>query len=136
MLRGLPPLYLASIVSHRLLRYGSGLLHLVLLGTSVLLVPAGWTDPATAQCSMTPLTGIYGPHATASRLPFEGHATHLGRRVADLYTSHSPAYVEAVQRLLNERGWTDSAFDIYRCEIAYPILHTAVHLRVDGPTNK
>ena len=42
MLRGLPPLYLASIVSHRLLRYGSGLLHLVLLGTSVLLVPAGW----------------------------------------------------------------------------------------------
>jgi cellulose synthase/poly-beta-1,6-N-acetylglucosamine synthase-like glycosyltransferase len=42
MLRRLPPLYLASIVSHRLLRYGSGLLHVVLLGTSVLLVPAGW----------------------------------------------------------------------------------------------
>jgi cellulose synthase/poly-beta-1,6-N-acetylglucosamine synthase-like glycosyltransferase len=42
MLRRLPPLYLASIVSHRLLRYGSGLLHLVLLGSSVLLVPAGW----------------------------------------------------------------------------------------------
>ncbi len=41
MLRRLPPLYLASIVSHRVLRYGSGLLHLALLGTSVLLVPAG-----------------------------------------------------------------------------------------------
>jgi cellulose synthase/poly-beta-1,6-N-acetylglucosamine synthase-like glycosyltransferase len=42
MLRRLPPLYLVSIVSHRLLRYGSGLLHVALLGTSVLLVPAGW----------------------------------------------------------------------------------------------
>ena len=38
MLRGLPPLYLASIVSHRLLRYGSGLLHLVLLFLDVLQV--------------------------------------------------------------------------------------------------
>ena len=38
MLRRLPPVYLAEIVSHRHLRYGSGLLHLVLLGTNVALV--------------------------------------------------------------------------------------------------
>jgi cellulose synthase/poly-beta-1,6-N-acetylglucosamine synthase-like glycosyltransferase len=37
MLRGLPPLYLGAMVSHRLLRYGSGLLHLFLLGSSVAL---------------------------------------------------------------------------------------------------
>ena len=42
MLRGLPAGYLASIVSHRVLRYGSGLLHLGLLATSVVLAPAGW----------------------------------------------------------------------------------------------
>ena len=42
MLRDLPPLYLVSIVSHRVLRYGSGILHLALLGTSVVLVTAGW----------------------------------------------------------------------------------------------
>lgn len=42
MLRRLPPLYLAEIVSHRHLRYGSGLLHLLLLGTSVALVQEGW----------------------------------------------------------------------------------------------
>jgi cellulose synthase/poly-beta-1,6-N-acetylglucosamine synthase-like glycosyltransferase len=42
MLRGLPPGYLVSIVSHRLLRYSSGLLHVVLLGSSILLVGAGW----------------------------------------------------------------------------------------------
>jgi cellulose synthase/poly-beta-1,6-N-acetylglucosamine synthase-like glycosyltransferase len=38
MLRRLPAGYLVEIVSHRHLRYGSGLLHLVLLGTNVALV--------------------------------------------------------------------------------------------------
>ena len=44
MLRRLPPLYLAEIFSHRHLRYASGLLHLVLLGTNVALVAGreGW----------------------------------------------------------------------------------------------
>jgi cellulose synthase/poly-beta-1,6-N-acetylglucosamine synthase-like glycosyltransferase len=42
MLRGLPAGYRASMVSHRVLRYGSGLLHLGLLATSIVLVPAGW----------------------------------------------------------------------------------------------
>ena len=41
MLRGLPPVYLAEIVSHRVLRYGSGVLHLALLGSSAALVAAG-----------------------------------------------------------------------------------------------
>src|ERR687885_678928 len=41
MLRGLDSVYLVEIVSHRLLRYGSGLLHLALLGSSLRLARAG-----------------------------------------------------------------------------------------------
>jgi hypothetical protein len=41
MLRGLPPLYLVEIFSHRHLRYASGVLHLVLLGTSLVLAGEG-----------------------------------------------------------------------------------------------
>jgi cellulose synthase/poly-beta-1,6-N-acetylglucosamine synthase-like glycosyltransferase len=41
MLRRLPPLYRLQMVSHRLLRYGSGVLHLVLLGTSIALAGSG-----------------------------------------------------------------------------------------------
>jgi len=41
MLRGLPPTYLVEIVSHRVLRYGSGLAHLVLLGTNLALARRG-----------------------------------------------------------------------------------------------
>jgi cellulose synthase/poly-beta-1,6-N-acetylglucosamine synthase-like glycosyltransferase len=42
MLQRLPAGYLAQIVSHRLLRYGSGLLHLALLASSVALAADGW----------------------------------------------------------------------------------------------
>jgi len=42
MLRRLPPGYLASVLSHRVLRYASGLLHVLLLGSSLVLVGAGW----------------------------------------------------------------------------------------------
>jgi cellulose synthase/poly-beta-1,6-N-acetylglucosamine synthase-like glycosyltransferase len=42
MFRRLPPGYLAEVASHRLLRYGSGILHLTLLATSVALVDDGW----------------------------------------------------------------------------------------------
>jgi cellulose synthase/poly-beta-1,6-N-acetylglucosamine synthase-like glycosyltransferase len=42
MLRRLGPVYGLQIVSHRLLRYGSGLLHVVLFGTSLALVIHGW----------------------------------------------------------------------------------------------
>jgi cellulose synthase/poly-beta-1,6-N-acetylglucosamine synthase-like glycosyltransferase len=42
MLRRLGPLYWLEVVSHRQLRYGSGILHLVLLATSIALVTHGW----------------------------------------------------------------------------------------------
>ena len=41
MLRRLRPLYFVEIVSHRHLRYGSGLLHVVLLGSTVALLGEG-----------------------------------------------------------------------------------------------
>jgi hypothetical protein len=42
MFRRLGPLYALEIVSHRLLRYGSGVLHVLLLATSLALVSQGW----------------------------------------------------------------------------------------------
>jgi cellulose synthase/poly-beta-1,6-N-acetylglucosamine synthase-like glycosyltransferase len=41
MLRDVPPLYFAELVSHRVLRYGSGVLHLVLVGSNIALVASG-----------------------------------------------------------------------------------------------
>ena len=41
MLRGLRPLYLVEILSHRHLRYASGVLHLIALGTNIALLASG-----------------------------------------------------------------------------------------------
>jgi glycosyltransferase involved in cell wall biosynthesis len=41
MLRRLPPDYLVQVLSHRLLRYASGVLHVALLGSSLLLAASG-----------------------------------------------------------------------------------------------
>jgi cellulose synthase/poly-beta-1,6-N-acetylglucosamine synthase-like glycosyltransferase len=38
MLRGVPPVYAFELLSHRLLRYSTGIVHVVLLGTSIALV--------------------------------------------------------------------------------------------------
>jgi glycosyltransferase involved in cell wall biosynthesis len=42
MLRGLPPAYWVAIVSHRHLRYASGLLHVIALAANVALLGEGW----------------------------------------------------------------------------------------------
>jgi glycosyltransferase involved in cell wall biosynthesis len=42
MLRPVPPVYAFELFSHRLLRYASGVLHVVLLATSIALVTHGW----------------------------------------------------------------------------------------------
>jgi cellulose synthase/poly-beta-1,6-N-acetylglucosamine synthase-like glycosyltransferase len=52
MLRGLRPLYLAEVISHRHLRYSSGLLHLALLGSNVALVGEGPVYPVALGCQL------------------------------------------------------------------------------------
>jgi cellulose synthase/poly-beta-1,6-N-acetylglucosamine synthase-like glycosyltransferase len=42
MLRRVGPVYFVELVSHRLLRYASGILHLVLLASSLVLLGEGW----------------------------------------------------------------------------------------------
>jgi len=45
-LRGVPPMYLFELLSHRVLRYASGFLHVALLATSIALWGDGWVYEA------------------------------------------------------------------------------------------
>jgi len=58
MLRRTDPLYLAELVSHRVLRYGSGVLHLVLLASNAALVPRGGTVYRTAFAGQLAALGL------------------------------------------------------------------------------
>jgi cellulose synthase/poly-beta-1,6-N-acetylglucosamine synthase-like glycosyltransferase len=63
MLRRLPPLYWLAVVSHRHLRYASGILHLVLLATSLALVGQSWIYAAALVAQL-----LFGALAVAARL--------------------------------------------------------------------
>jgi cellulose synthase/poly-beta-1,6-N-acetylglucosamine synthase-like glycosyltransferase len=52
MMRRLGPVYWLEIVSHRLLRYGSGILHVVLLAASIALVAHGWVYDAVLAAQL------------------------------------------------------------------------------------
>ena len=87
MLRGLDPTYRTEVVSHRHLRYGSGLLHLGLLGSSAALASAGAVY-ATALAGQVGLLALAG--AGRLRLPVPG------ARLALYYVLVTWATVEAL----------------------------------------
>jgi cellulose synthase/poly-beta-1,6-N-acetylglucosamine synthase-like glycosyltransferase len=92
MLRGVPPLYVAGLVSHRALRYGSGILHLVLLASSVLLAPRS----RAARCALAAQLAALGL-AAAGRLK----APVPGASLAYYYALVTWATVEALRGYLD-----------------------------------
>ena len=87
------PLYAAELVSHRVLRYGSGVLHVVLLGTSVALASAGraYRLALAAQVGWLALA-----LAGRKRLPVPGAG------LAYYYLLTTAATAEALVRYLRE----------------------------------
>ena len=65
MFRRLGPLYALEIVSHRLLRYGSGILHVVLLATSLALITHGWFYDVVLAAQLLLLAAAAGGVAIA-----------------------------------------------------------------------
>src|SRR6188508_1371748 len=92
-LRGVPPIYLAELLSHRVLRYGSGFLHVALLATSIALVGHGWPYAAAlaAQAAWLALAA-----AGKLKLPVPGAG------LAYYYLLMSWATVVALGRYLRE----------------------------------
>lgn len=101
-----------------------------------LLVPRGWTDPSTARAWATAAGSPFNPGSPGPELggglPLECEIEHLGTRLDRLYTRHAPGWAEIIGRELAQLGWPPDGFDIFRCQAAYPILHSSVHLCVNG----
>jgi glycosyltransferase involved in cell wall biosynthesis len=87
------PLYAVELVSHRVLRYGSGVLHVVLLGTSIALAPSGGVYRAA-------LAGQLGWLALAAA--GRRRARVPGAGLAYYYLLTTAATVEALVRYLRQ----------------------------------
>ena len=100
MLRPAEPLFVAQIVSHRLLRYLSGFLHLALLGSSLALAGRGGVY-RTALAAQLAFLGLAA--AGRLRLPLPGAA------IAYHYTLMTSATVAGLAQTLN--GGTPVVWD-------------------------
>jgi len=100
-----------------------------------LLVWRGWSDPS----KLTVTTHGNPAHVESLRawmdqnvLPVRETATYLGTDLDSMQNPDVPRYPEMVASVLRQMGWQNDEFDIYRCRVRYPILHSMLHLRV-GP---
>lgn len=99
-----------------------------------LLVPVGWTNPATARASTHGYPGIVEDLARRwpdFELPFKETVSHLGSNLDALNAPEIPRYADMTRSALERLGWSQTTFDIYRCRVRYPILHTLIRMRVD-----
>jgi hypothetical protein len=100
-----------------------------------MLMPVGWTDPTTIRGAM------YGcrehpeqafNERAGDRTPQQESVEYLGTLDAAPPLEGSPRHAEAVRHVLARLGWLDTSFDVYRCRVQYPVLHTMMAIRVDA----
>jgi hypothetical protein len=99
------------------------------------LIPRGLTDPATARVA------VYGRRVAVERvfelrpadlLPQREIVAHLGVRESLPPIPEAPQHEDAVRHVLGKLGWLGTKFDVYRCIVRYPVLHTMIHVNVDA----
>ncbi len=74
MLRRTTPLYMVELVSHRLLRYGSGILHITLFASSAALVPRGGSFYRVAFAGQLAALGLVYAGKRRAKVPGAGIA--------------------------------------------------------------
>jgi hypothetical protein len=116
-----------------------GLNHAVSTPTEILelelLVPEGLSDPQTVRAN------VFGRRSDPARaielrtvdlLPQREVAIFLGALDRLPALGSVPRHHEAVEHVLGKLGWLGMRFDVYRCSVPFPIMHTTISLSVNG----
>lgn len=103
-----------------------------------MLVPEGWSNPASVRVA------VYGRrdmvHRTFERrkedlLPQRETAVYIGTMETSPSVPGAPQHPKAVRYALEQVGWLGTRYDVYRCIVEYPVLHTMISLDVDAMPN-
>lgn len=100
-----------------------------------MIMPVGWTQPTTVRAGMYACRE-HPEQAFAERaedlMPQQESVEYLGTFDSAPSLEGSPRHADAVQHVLSRLGWTDTRYDVYRCTVHYPMLHTMLSLRIDA----
>jgi hypothetical protein len=100
-----------------------------------MLMPVGWTDPTTVRASMYACREhpeqAFSERAT-DLMPQQETVEYLGTLDSAPILEGSPRHSQAVRHVIERLGWMDTRFDVYRCSVQYPMLHTMLSMRIDA----
>jgi hypothetical protein len=99
------------------------------------LIPVGWSDPSTA--SATAFGNLQDIRRLVARdpgdrLPCACEMVCLGQDLARLHTPAVARCPDMIADAIRSMEWEGTRFDIFRCVVEYPVLHTSVATRVDS----
>jgi hypothetical protein len=60
----------------------------------------------------------------------------LGQGTSVLPTPDVPRYVEMADYVAERVRWDLDQFEVYRCRVEYPVMHSAVVIRFDLPKGR
>ncbi len=100
------------------------------------LVPRAWIDPRTARVSvhgnLADMHSVYVDSETFT-IPAKEQVRALGSDLQALHTPDVPRCPELVGKMLASLNWTAKDFEILRCRVRYPILHSLTWPIVSAP---
>jgi hypothetical protein len=100
-----------------------------------LLIPAGATDPTTARVS------VFGRRHHPEQvfrerrqdlLPQRERVVHYGPNDVVPAIESSPQHGAAVHEVMRRHGLHGLPFDLYRCRVLYPVLHSLIVVRINS----
>jgi len=100
-----------------------------------LLIPVGATDPTTARVS------VFGRRHHPEQvfrerrqdlLPQRERVVHFGPHDVVPAIESAPAHAAAVNEVMRRHGVSGLPFDLYRCRVLYPVLHSLIVMRINS----
>jgi len=68
------------------------------------------------------------------RLSIQESVLYLGKGLEVIASPEIPRYAEMIEYAMNRFGWDPTEFDVYRCEIAYPVVPSSAVVHFDLPS--
>lgn len=101
-----------------------------------LLVASGFSDPLTVRVETmgrpSNITWVMEEYRTRDLIPTSERAVHIPGVSQPPKVEEIVQYPKLVRQVIQDMGCGDTTFDLYRCSMQYPILHTLVRVYVNG----
>jgi hypothetical protein len=101
-----------------------------------MIVPRTWIDAATAHVSTHGnLADVQSAYADTDAFPIPAteHVQRLGTQLEALHTPDVPRCPELIRTVMDAIDCPDIEFEILRCRVRYPILHSLIWLMASSP---